>query len=103
MIKFSTVYFEMSKVTLTFDLKIRKMGEELNLDCECHAEILKVSYWKEDSEFILTLFRCSSKTFSLWSRIKFLFCGHGISNDVILSEYNASKLANFITNNIKCQ
>ena len=74
--------------------------EELNLNCECHAEILKVSYWKDPNEFILTLFTCSPYSFSLWDRIKFLFRGHDISHDVILSPDNASKLADFLNNNI---
>jgi hypothetical protein len=77
------------------------MEEELNLNCECHAEMIKISYWADDNEFIVTLFTCSPYSYSLWDRIKFLFRGHDISHDVILSGYSASKLAEFVTNNIK--
>lgn len=91
----------MSITIPTFGLKIRKMEEELYLDCECHAEILKVNYWKEDNDFSVTVFRYAPKSLSLVDRIKFIFCGGSTAPDVILSEHNASKLANFITNNIK--
>ena len=91
----------MSKLTSTFGLKIRKMEDELYLDCECHAEVIKLNYWKEDGDFSVTVFSYAPKSLSLVERIKYLFCGQSTSTDVILSEYNASKLANFITNNIK--
>jgi hypothetical protein len=75
------------------------MEEELNLDCECHAEIVKIIHYKEESEFGLVVFRYAPESLSLVDRIKFIFGGH-IATDVILSERSAFKMADFITNHI---
>jgi hypothetical protein len=75
--------------------------KELKLSCECNSEILNVSQWDDEDEFIFVVYYYAPIRYSIWRRIKFLFSGNISYNEVILSGHNASKLADFITNNIK--
>ena len=74
---------------------------EIKLTCECHNEILCVDTWENDFTFVV--YKYAPIRYSLWRRIKFLFSGHIEYNEVILSAENASKLADFIKNELKVQ
>ncbi len=73
---------------------------DIKLPCECNNEILSVSRWDDEDEFIFVVYYYAPIRYSLWRRIKFLFSGHITYNEVILSAENASKLADFINNQI---
>lgn len=72
--------------------------QDIKLDCECHNEILCVDSF--DEQFTFVVYKYAPIRYSLWRRINFLFSGRITYNEVILSAENASKLADFITNQI---
>ena len=74
--------------------------DNIKLDCECRNEILNVSRWNDEDEFYIVVYYHWPIRYSLWRRIKFLFSGHITYNEVILSAENASKLADFINNQV---
>jgi hypothetical protein len=71
---------------------------EIKLQCECYNEILQVE--ESEGDFWLVVYKYSPVRYSLWRRLKFLFRGRITYNEVVLSAENASKLADFITNQI---
>lgn len=73
--------------------------KELFIQCECQGEVLKIDKWEDDEEYYLTVFKYSSPSISVFSRIgyawKVLF-GRGIRTaDLVISKENFNKIKKF--------
>jgi hypothetical protein len=73
---------------------------DINILCECGAEIMKIDYFDDEKTFCFTQFRYSPIKYSFRRRLKFLFTGEVYFNEIIINPTDAKLLADYINKNI---
>ncbi len=69
--------------------------KEIFVPCDCGNEIVRLTSWENEDEIYLSLYSFVGDNYSLWERIKILFCGKVRVGDVVLSSEEFNKIKEF--------
>lgn len=68
---------------------------EIFIPCGCGNEIIRLTKWKDEEDYYLSIYSYYSDKYSLWGRLKILFGGKVKTSEVVLSREDFEKLRQF--------
>ncbi len=74
---------------------VKPTKKEVFVPCNCGNEIIRLTSWSDEDEIYLSFYSFVGDKYSLWERIKILFCGKVRVGDVVLSSEEFNKIKQF--------
>ena len=78
------------------------MNNELYIQCDCSAEVLKIEFDKEDKQYYISIYEYKTNKYPIKQKLKWIWriirYGTPYGDQVVISEEKARKIGRWLVN-----